>query len=300
MIKKAQGCLAGLCVGDALGSQLEFMHPLAIELLDEKELSTMTGSNIFNTRPGQITDDGEMALSLCNSLIDNDFVYDLNLTKSYYIDWLKSIPVDIGFTTRNALMYDVKNKQSESNGSLMRVAPLAIAYHKKKFGQIINVAVADSMITHDNKRVFECNAMFCLAIALMVSNSSLTGEQIVHRVKLLSEMSRFDLTWLEESVNIPEDFYTNMGHVKIAFRNAFFHLRNETPFREAILHTIRRGGDTDTNAAICGALMGAFWGIDAIPISWLSSVINCNSDRPLKYRTNNILEISKKLLTHSK
>ena len=241
-----------------------------------------------------------MTLCLVNSLVDSDYVYDPNLTKEYYVEWAKSIPVDMGITTRAALISNIKNPQSESNGALMRVAPLGIVYKNYKFGQIINAAVADASITHNNVKVFECNSMYSLAIAMLMNNSSMPGRDIIARVRLLAEMSRFDLTWLDESVTLPEDYYTCMGHVKIAFQNAFFHLRNETPFREAILHTIRKGGDTDTNAAICGALMGAFWGIDAIPKAWLSAVINCTSDRPLKYRTNNILEISRKLLTHSK
>jgi ADP-ribosyl-[dinitrogen reductase] hydrolase len=36
-----------------------------------------------------------------------------------------------------------------------------------------------------------------------------------------------------------------------------------------------RGGDTDTNAAICGALLGAVYGLDAIPTRWVDPVLNC-------------------------
>jgi ADP-ribosylglycohydrolase len=297
MIKKAQGCLAGLCVGDALGSQLEFMHPLAIDLLDDREISMMTGSNIFHSLPGQITDDGEMALCLVNSLLDNHYVYDQAMARKYYVEWIKSNPIDNGITTRNALLYDVISPTSESNGALMRVAPLGIALYNKKFGQIINASIADARITHDNNVVFDCNSLFTLTIAMLMTVQNLSGEQIVQRIKLLGEMSRLDLSILNDSERLPEDYYTCMGHVKIAFQNAFYHLRKETPFKEAIIQTIRNGGDTDTNAAICGALMGAFWGIDAIPHKWLETVMNCESDRPLKYKTNNILEIAKKLLT---
>lgn len=36
-----------------------------------------------------------------------------------------------------------------------------------------------------------------------------------------------------------------------------------------------RGGDTDTNAAICGALLGAVYGRGAIPQQWLDSLLSC-------------------------
>lgn len=299
MFKYAQGCLAGLCVGDALGSQLEFMHPLAIDLLDDKEIAMMVGSHIFHSKPGQITDDGEMAMCLVNSLLDNNAVYSISRTKKYYVEWAHSSPIDMGITTRNALFYNKLDIKSESNGALMRIAPLAIANYNKQYKHIINDAVADASITHNNMRVLECNAIFSLAIISALNNNSRTGEELVHRVKLMTEMSRFKSDWLEESVNKPEDYFTHMGHVKIAFQNAFYHLRNQTPFKKAIIDTIRCGGDTDTNASICGALMGAFWGIEEIPSNWLKTVIECKPDRPAKYHTNNILDQAKKLLTKS-
>jgi hypothetical protein len=36
-----------------------------------------------------------------------------------------------------------------------------------------------------------------------------------------------------------------------------------------------RGGDTDTNAAICGAILGAVHGRDAVPDQWVDSLLNC-------------------------
>lgn len=44
---------------------------------------------------------------------------------------------------------------------------------------------------------------------------------------------------------------------------------------EAVVDTVMRGGDTDTNAAICGAILGAMWGRNAIPAQWTECVLNC-------------------------
>lgn len=44
------------------------------------------------------------------------------------------------------------------------------------------------------------------------------------------------------------------------------------------MQTVMAGGDTDTNAAIAGALLGAVSGRDAIPPQWLRSILSC---RPL-------------------
>jgi ADP-ribosyl-[dinitrogen reductase] hydrolase len=55
------------------------------------------------------------------------------------------------------------------------------------------------------------------------------------------------------------------GFVRHGFTLAFHHLRKRTPFPDAICQTLCRGGDTDTNAAIVGGLLGALHGAAAIP-----------------------------------
>lgn len=58
----------------------------------------------------------------------------------------------------------------------------------------------------------------------------------------------------------PLDFVHQQGSVMIAFQNAFRHLASGRPLEDALIETVRQGGDTDTNAAICGALLGAVQG----------------------------------------
>jgi ADP-ribosyl-[dinitrogen reductase] hydrolase len=49
----------------------------------------------------------------------------------------------------------------------------------------------------------------------------------------------------------------NIGFLKIAFVWAFYYLKNETTYSEALKEILLQGGDTDTNAAIVGGLLGA-------------------------------------------
>ena len=44
---------------------------------------------------------------------------------------------------------------------------------------------------------------------------------------------------------------------------------------EGIVDTVMRGGDTDTNAAICGALLGAVYGREAVPARWIDTIRSC-------------------------
>jgi ADP-ribosyl-[dinitrogen reductase] hydrolase len=68
------------------------------------------------------------------------------------------------------------------------------------------------------------------------------------------------------------------GWVLTAFQNAFRHLASGTPIEDALIETVGEGGDTDTNAVICGALLGAAQGSAAIPARWTMAVLAC---RPL-------------------
>jgi ADP-ribosyl-[dinitrogen reductase] hydrolase len=63
-----------------------------------------------------------------------------------------------------------------------------------------------------------------------------------------------------------QEFVDQQGWVLIAFQNAFRHLASGTLIEDALFETVSEGGDTDTNAAICGALLGASQGRSAIGI----------------------------------
>ncbi|MGI9558824.1 MAG: ADP-ribosylglycohydrolase family protein [Thermodesulfobacteriota bacterium] len=66
-----------------------------------------------------------------------------------------------------------------------------------------------------------------------------------------------------------------------------------------------RGGDTDTNAAICGALLGSVYGEGAVPEQWKKCLKNCRpshdnpkaeNPRPECYWPCDAVELAEKLL----
>lgn len=93
-----------------------------------------------------------------------------------------------------------------------------------------------------------------------------------------------------------------MGWVLTAFQNAFYWLMSGATLEEAVIATVAKGGDTDTNGAICGTLLGAAQGVDAIPAQWRDAVLSCRPDaqtpkpRPQEYWPNDALQLSKALL----
>jgi ADP-ribosylglycohydrolase len=75
-------------------------------------------------------------------------------------------------------------------------------------------------------------------------------------------------------------------------------------FENALIDTVGCGGDTDTNAAIAGALLGAAHGRSAIPPRWIYPVLACRPldeasalrPRPMEYWPDDILDVAEALL----
>ena len=67
------------------------------------------------------------------------------------------------------------------------------------------------------------------------------------------------------------------GNIKIAFVWSLYYLKNEISFEAAISDIVKKGGETETNAAIVGAIMAAVEGLAAIPASMVDRVLNFNS-----------------------
>ncbi len=91
--------------------------------------------------------------------------------------------------------------------------------------------------------------------------------------------------------------------MKVALQNAFHELLHAPSLEEGVVATVRRGGDTDTNAAIAGALLGAVHGREAVPAQWRAMVLSCRpvpprarEPRPRAYWPVDALEIAERLL----
>ena len=100
------------------------------------------------------------------------------------------------------------------------------------------------------------------------------------------------------------DYFTHQGWVLVALQNAFWCL-HALEFRGGPgRRPSRRGGDTDTNAAIAGALLGAAHGREAIPARWILPVLACRPlveagalrPRPMDYWPDDMLELAEALL----
>jgi ADP-ribosyl-[dinitrogen reductase] hydrolase len=281
-LDRARGCFYGQLIGDALGSLVEFQSPERIAMQYPDGVRELHDGGTWNTIAGQPTDDSEMALVLARAIIA-DGKYDQNTARSVYVDWLESEPFDVGNTIHSGLR-GVVNFDSQANGALMRVSPLAIYAAGIGTELAARHAREDAWITHPHEVTQDANVLFVLTIAEAISTEldSLAtysvAKEITREHGLANPVAQA-LTRAEHSP--PESFTSHQGWVLIALQNAFYQLCHAESFEHAMVDTIGRGGDTDTNAAICGALLGAVYGLRNIPDRWVRVIEECTPESGL-------------------
>jgi len=197
---------------------------------------------------------------------------------------------------------------SQSNGALMRVCPLAIFGAALEPCQIARLARTDAGITHPHEVCRSANAVFAVAISYAIRTGY--NAQLTYRFAWSwAHDQHVDPAVLESleaaEFEAPRDFTQNMGWVRVAFQNAFYQLLHASTLEEGVINTVRAGGDTDTNAAIAGALLGAVHGRRGIPAQWMDRLLTCRpieglqvvkKPRPATYWPVDALALAERLL----
>ncbi|AKH19903.1 ADP-ribosylglycohydrolase family protein [Sedimenticola thiotaurini] len=275
-LKRAQGCLLGQLAGDALGSLVEFQTPEEIKHRYPKGVRELADGGTWNTLAGQPTDDSEMALLLARMLTERG-TYDPDAALQAYQFWLDSNPFDCGLTISDGLR-GCPNVDSEANGAMMRISPLGILGANHPLEKVSDWAMQDAGLTHPNLVCLQANALFAMAIAHAIT-SGCEADTLYQNINQWAADLAVDPILMHAITKAaaapPADYVQQQGWVLTAFRNALWQLLNAPSFEAGVVDTVMRGGDTDTNAAICGALLGAVYGLDAIPAQWVDQVLNC-------------------------
>lgn len=289
LLARAQGCMLGQLCGDALGAQVEFKNAREIHQSHPEGVRDMHPGGTFDLLAGQITDDSEMALCLASSLIELG-TYDPEDVFKRYENWIQSGPFDLGGTIFKTLAGQPPTENSQANGAMMRISPLAIFGTNRELADVETWARADAKLTHPHPVCQQANVLYAVAICTAIRhgcNMNSLYQSIVTKAReiavdptLMNAIKRADdISWVINQVEI-------IGWVLVAFQNALHQLLHAESFEEALVETVGYDGDTDTNAAICGALLGAVRGIDEIPNRWINAVLSCRPDENQPYVRN--------------
>ncbi|GAA2053179.1 ADP-ribosylglycohydrolase family protein [Williamsia deligens] len=271
---RAVGALVGSALGDAVGAGYEFTHPPQDVVVD------MIGGGPFDWAPGEWTDDTSMATCVAAGLSPGHV--DLDAVAAAFVAWYDTRPADIGNQTRSVLTHrDVTAAAMTArasgvpgltggNGSLMRTGPVGVAFVRHDDAQCAAAAGAISDLTHADPRAREACELWSAAIArgIRTGDRSSLREYVAERDAGVREFWEPLLDQAETGG--PADF-SNNGWVVHALQTAWWAICTAGgDVVGTVENCVRAGGDTDTTAAIAGALAGACAGTAGLPERWTS------------------------------
>ena len=283
-LSRARGALVGLAVGDALGTTNEFQPAGSFE-----PITDMVGGGVFDLEPGQWTDDTSMALCLADSLLAQGR-YDSFDVMERYDRWRKD-----GYRSSTGTCFDIGNQvmrslwdfevnqrvprtaqrtTSAGNGAIMRLAPVVIAgFEHREIREIVATAGLSARETHYSVEAEAATEVFA---ALLVGALLGWAPEHIINVGWASTGPAFDEMAARVISTDPAERASweseTSGYIVHGLRLAVHGLLDFGSFDEAVLAIANMGGDADTNAAIYGQLGGAYFGVEAIPASWRSTL----------------------------
>jgi ADP-ribosyl-[dinitrogen reductase] hydrolase len=240
------GALIGLGIGDALGAPWEFhVDPPAVDVY-------LPG--VFGTPPGGPTDDTDLAIRAALACTPTGFSA-ANYV-SVLIAWLERGPADVGGQTAAAIQAHREgrpvNRDSErqGNGAVMAVAPLGLA-HAFNARRRKRAVKTFARVTHP------ATVAACRWIAD-------TAAGYLHGASFPPH-NPGPLGWRDACERAPGPSRGWCWTTATIAVGASAGCRRPDAAIPALLDVIHLGGDTDTNGAVTGALLGARFGMAAWP-----------------------------------
>ncbi|MFF8592555.1 ADP-ribosylglycohydrolase family protein [Streptomyces sp. NPDC015220] len=299
---RAAGVLLGAAVGDALGVPYEFQTTLG-----EDQRPRMIGGGLGPYEPGEYSDDTQMQVCVAEVAATGADLREAGALDAVAVNfqrWLSGGASDVGAQTRAVLTaagrasgatagaamlqaardFTAAKAHSAGNGSLMRTGIVALA-HLGDAAEMAEAAVAVGALTHPDPDCADACVLWCSGIRTAVLEGTFDGVRA--GLDLLPAERRG--IWerrLEEAETHPASHFSNNGWVVHALQAAWSAI-SRTPVPEpdpaagnfpaqhlrlALEAAVRAGTDTDTVAAIAGALLGARWGCSGIPLRWQRDV----------------------------
>lgn len=297
---RSAGALLGTAAGDALGVPYEFSTPIG-----PAQQAAMTGGGLGNFAPGEWSDDTAMAISVARVAAtgaDLRAVDALDAIANGFLEWYDQGPADIGNQTgavlaatrkrldrgetgpsrimhEEAVTYTRYHAHSAGNGAVMRTAAVAWAFPDDREA-CAEAARTVAALTHADPLAGDSCVLWSEAIRVAIADGSI---DVAAGLDLVPEERREQWAgWLSDASSptherVPGRRFSPNGYTVKAVQAAVAAITQTVGVDQghlaAALHAaVRIGDDTDTVAAIAGALLGARWGASAVPQTWRAAV----------------------------
>ncbi len=304
---RSAGVVVASAAADALGGPHEFGPSISAD-----RTLAMTGGGGFAWGPGEWTDDTQMALALLTPLAMGN--RDVTAVEAGFTAWYSSGPTDVGNQTgavlgagaplaEAAARYVLRHPDGAGNGGLMRIGPAALSFPGDPTS-IAAYARSTTALTHPHLDCLDASVLWAVAIDHTIHRAPASSEPWdfadAIRVGLMHVPTERRKRWAgltDAACTRPARDFDNNGWVVHAFQAALATIvqlpmpSGAAPCRHlrmAIEAAVRLGGDTDTVAAIAGSLLGARWGLTAVPLSWRSVLHGKRAYGQLDFHANDL------------
>ena len=303
-VEQIKAVVLGHAVADALGVPVEFCNR---EVLDRAPVTEMRGYGSHPVPLGTWSDDTSMAIAALDALatwgIDHAAVadafyqwyrkakytatgevFDVGGTCARVISNYEAIAYAKGDTPCLPIGFDATRLgegtvDANGNGSLMRIYPFVLYAAGQGMSDGARDALIDdaSALTHAHPRSkLACRIYALLLSDLLARPQKKTAHAALLRAKAAfgkeAEAPTYHRLWSGDLANIPRNGIKSSGYVVDTLEAAVWCLLTTDSYAACVLQAVNLGQDTDTVAAVAGALAGALYGLGAIPTPWLDTL----------------------------
>jgi len=254
----------------------------------------MAGYGTHNQPPGTWSDDTSLTLCSTESLCHG---YNLDDMATRFTQWMLNAHwtphgevFDIGGTTQRAIFQLARginpidagpNTQYDNgNGALMRIAPIGLYFAKAPQTEYYMAAATCSRLTHGHIRSQLACSIYCDLIARLIKGNPFA--------EALAKTQQDAIEQIEQHAPHERDVFTHVlnpnlhkfklknisgsGYVIHCLEASLWCCARSDSYENAVLKAVNLGDDTDTTAAVTGALAGLMYGISSIPPQWIDTL----------------------------
>lgn len=285
--------LLGLAIGDALGVPVEFMSRDEVK---QNPVTKMLGYGTHHQPPGTWSDDSALAFCLAETIAQG---FNLSDLADRFIKWKNQgywsahgTVFDIGIATAKAISRLEQgvnpieaggtSERDNGNGSLMRIAPLVFHLQALPLAQRFKTTAQVSALTHAHPRSMAACIIHIEYLLLLLNGK--TPHQAYEQLRKnlpqqlmdwglhATELAHFDSLLQADISKLHESEIKSTGYVIHTLEASTWCLLTTASYEEAVLKAVNLGDDTDTTAAVTGALAGLTYGTSDIPSQWISQI----------------------------
>lgn len=247
--------MLGAIIGDIVGSRFEWHNHKDKEFELFTEDCRMTDDSIMTIAVAKALMETEKALeSVAKGQERNNEYYILleKMSIQYMQEFGRRYP-DCGFSRaffQWIISDDPQPYNSYGNGAAMRISPVAYVGRTQMEMQHLSETVTG--VSHNHAEGLK--GAEATAIAIFMARSGSSKDDIKNRIAENYYPLNFTLDEIRDAYRFTTDCQATVPQAIIAFLES-------TSFEDAIRNAVTIGGDSDTLAAIAGALAEAFYGI---------------------------------------